>query len=107
MQGSLPAEATDRNIKAADIADSAEVAKIVEIATLTNAQSTGGLELECRCHHRPETAHMWRSAHYLCEPGNGTARASFARKPRSVGRLYRRPITPERLPSGGRFSGGA
>jgi hypothetical protein len=32
MQPSLPAEATDRNIKAADIADSVEVAKIVEIA---------------------------------------------------------------------------
>jgi hypothetical protein len=29
MQSSLPDEPTDRNIKAADIADSAEVAKIV------------------------------------------------------------------------------
>jgi hypothetical protein len=31
MQSSLPAEPTGRNIKAADIADSAEIAKIVAI----------------------------------------------------------------------------
>ena len=31
MQSSLPAEPIDRNIKAADIADSAEIAKIVAI----------------------------------------------------------------------------
>ena len=34
MQASLPAEATDRNIEAADIADTAEVAKIVETTAL-------------------------------------------------------------------------
>ena len=31
MQSSLPAEPTDRNIKAVDIVDSAEIAKIVAI----------------------------------------------------------------------------
>jgi hypothetical protein len=31
MQSSLPGEPADRNIKAADIADSAEIAKIVAI----------------------------------------------------------------------------
>ena len=31
MQSSLPVEPTDRNIKTADIADSAEIAKIVAI----------------------------------------------------------------------------
>jgi hypothetical protein len=31
MQSSLPAEPTRRNIKAADVADSAKVAEIVEI----------------------------------------------------------------------------
>jgi hypothetical protein len=45
MQPSLPAGPGDRNIKAADIADSAEVAKIVEIATQTNTQSATP---ECR-----------------------------------------------------------
>jgi hypothetical protein len=45
MQPSLPAEATDRNIKAADIADSVEVAKIVEAAAQTDSQSTTP---ECR-----------------------------------------------------------
>jgi hypothetical protein len=34
MQSSLLVEPADRNIKAADIADSAEIAKIVEIAAL-------------------------------------------------------------------------
>jgi hypothetical protein len=40
MQSSLPAEPGNRNIKAADIADSADVAKIVETAAQTDAQST-------------------------------------------------------------------
>jgi hypothetical protein len=61
------------HIKAADVAEIVEVAKIVEIATQTDAQSTG-LELD-----RPGIARKPRSAHYLREPGNGTARASFAR----------------------------
>jgi hypothetical protein len=34
MQSSLPVEPTDRNIKTADIVDSAEIAKIVETAAL-------------------------------------------------------------------------
>jgi hypothetical protein len=34
MQTSLPPEPGDRNIKAADVADSVEIAKIVEIAAL-------------------------------------------------------------------------
>jgi hypothetical protein len=45
MQTSLPPEPGDRNIKAADVADSVEIAKIVEIATETNAQSATP---ECR-----------------------------------------------------------
>jgi hypothetical protein len=40
MQSSLPVEPTDRNIKPADIADSAEIANFVEIATQTDAPST-------------------------------------------------------------------
>jgi hypothetical protein len=40
MQSSLPAEPTDRNIKAADVAKIGDIAKIVETATRTGAQST-------------------------------------------------------------------
>jgi hypothetical protein len=38
MQSSLPEEPTDRNIKAVDLADSAEIAKIVETATQTKVR---------------------------------------------------------------------
>jgi hypothetical protein len=40
MQSSLPAEPIDRNIKAADVAEIGDIAKIVETATRTDAQST-------------------------------------------------------------------
>jgi hypothetical protein len=39
MQTSLPADPADRNIKAADVADFAEVTKIVETETQTDAQN--------------------------------------------------------------------
>jgi len=39
MQSSLPAEPGNRNIKAVDLADSAEIAKIVGTANQTDAQS--------------------------------------------------------------------
>jgi hypothetical protein len=38
MQSSLLADPADRNIKAADVADFAEIAKIVEVATPTEPQ---------------------------------------------------------------------
>src|ERR1700693_2158581 len=40
MQSSLPAEPIDRNIKAADVAEIGDIAKIVETATRTDAHST-------------------------------------------------------------------
>jgi hypothetical protein len=46
MQSSLPAEPGNRNIKAADVAEIGDIAKIVETATRTDAQST---TWECLC----------------------------------------------------------
>jgi hypothetical protein len=40
MQSSLPAEPIDRNIKAVDVAEIGDIAKIVETAIRTDAQST-------------------------------------------------------------------
>jgi hypothetical protein len=40
MQSSLPVEPGNQNIKAADVAEIGDIAKIVETATQTDAQST-------------------------------------------------------------------
>src|ERR1700722_1679586 len=55
MQPSLPAEPGDRNIKAADLADSADIAKIVDTAALrTDArQHPRQIPLICDRERRP------------------------------------------------------
>jgi hypothetical protein len=79
MQSSLPAEPTRRNVKAADIVVSAEVAKIVEVGVSPTARSDHWIrEIEGLAFRR-RTSRRWRIGDLTRHAGSGGASHRFER----------------------------
>jgi hypothetical protein len=77
MQSSLLAEPADRNIKAADIADSADVAKIVETTALRMDGRQHPRQIPLILRSRATAAgsllfslEMWLRAYFFASPSN-------------------------------------